>query len=94
MALIQAGKIVSAGPVAGLLGGESQQCELLFRGIGIDLVKQKFPSLMDVRALPNEIRALCEPGEKLNHVLRALVEARAEIVAVVPIRPSLENYFT
>ena len=96
MALIQGGKIVSAGPVAHLLGGEASRCEVSFRGMTVDQVKQSaaLGVLRDLRVLPQEISAFCDPGEQLGAVMRELIAQKAEIISVVPVRPSLESYFS
>jgi ABC-2 type transport system ATP-binding protein len=90
--LINRGKIIASGPIGSLLAQGPIQTEVAFSGIGMDKVS-KIREFMSVREIPNGVRALLPGQDAVGTVLGKLLEHKAQILWVTPIRPSLEDLF-
>ncbi|CAM6055001.1 unnamed protein product [Sphagnum tenellum] len=88
VALIRKGKIIRSGSVSELLVQESQTIEIGFSGVDIQL--PEFKSLIKI---PEGFRAQILGQKDVNQVLPKLLEKKAQILWVQPVRSSLEDLF-
>lgn len=94
IALIRKGRLVGCGAIGKFLSQGPARTEIAFSGITLEESSQlaKFESL---RALPDKaVRATVSNSEKVNSILKKLLEKEARILCVNPIRPSLESLFS
>jgi ABC-2 type transport system ATP-binding protein len=100
VALIQKGKLIGSGTVESLLskaatgnGAAVQKAELAVSGVSAMLL-QKIEGV-EVRELPDGLRATAANQEALDRALRATLETKGgRVLSVTPVRPSLEELFT
>jgi ABC-2 type transport system ATP-binding protein len=92
VAVIQKGRLISSGSLSRLLAPGEQRTEVAFDGLS-DEAWARVPGLSEARRFPDGVKAVVQGGEALDRALRALVESRARILWVTPLRPTLESLF-
>jgi ABC-2 type transport system ATP-binding protein len=91
VALIERGRIKGSGPIRTFLPESKTHYEIAFEGLSREDV-EKFRFFENIRQIPEGIRAqILAP--QVEQVLSALLERRAKILWVNPVRPSLESFF-
>ena len=100
--LIESGKVIGCGTIAEVLsskhisGAESSRTEVAFSGSGVDqarLLANSIPGFEFDSQIPEGYRGFVAGTAALQPVIRALLDNRAEILWVLPVRPSLEALF-
>jgi ABC-2 type transport system ATP-binding protein len=92
VALIQKGKLIGCGPIGQFLAQGPLQTELAFSGVGLEQVRG-WSEFTSVREMPDGIKAVVPGQEAAQSALAKLIAAKAQILWVTPIRPSLESLF-
>jgi ABC-2 type transport system ATP-binding protein len=92
VAVIQKGKLVGQGSLQNLLAPREHQVEIAFAGLD-DPQVARLPGLQGTRRFPDGVKATVSGQAALDAAVRALTEARAQVLWVTPIRPSLESLF-
>jgi ABC-2 type transport system ATP-binding protein len=88
VALIQKGRIIGCGPISNFLHSNAELIEIAFSGVKINL--PQFESIVEI---PIGFRALVTGQKGLDEALPKLLEKKAKILSVQPVRPSLEDLF-
>jgi ABC-2 type transport system ATP-binding protein len=94
IALIRKGRLIGYGAIKMFLAKGPLHTEIAFSGIGIEEASglAKFES---IRILPHKgILAVLSNSDKINSLLKKLVEKEARVLWVNPIQPSLEDLFS
>ncbi|OFZ78806.1 MAG: hypothetical protein A2583_09635 [Bdellovibrionales bacterium RIFOXYD1_FULL_53_11] len=92
VAVINKGRMIGCGPIGEFLSKGPVKTEIAFAGVdaaaarGIDGLEQ-------VREMPDGIRALVPGQEAVGRALTQLLDLKARILWVNPVRPSLEEIF-
>jgi ABC-2 type transport system ATP-binding protein len=91
VALIEKGKIKGSGPIRKFLSEKDTQYEVVFSGLAAEQARASglFETL---REIPEGIRGQVSALE-VDRVLGFLLEKKAKLLWVNPIRPSLESFF-
>ena len=92
VAMIRKGELVGCGSMSHYLSRSVNPVEIAFSG----LETARVPSVAKfslVRETPEGIRATVESDRDVDETLRKLLDAKAKILWVNPIRPSLEDAF-
>jgi ABC-2 type transport system ATP-binding protein len=92
IALIEKGRILSCGPIGQFLGQGPLHTEIGFSGIPGDIA-EKIAEFTSFRQMPDGYRASVTGQDAVSVVLGNLLKAKAKILWVTPIRPSLEGLF-
>jgi ABC-2 type transport system ATP-binding protein len=92
VALIQKGKLLGCGPIGGFLSKGPLQTEIAFSGVDVRSAEAS-GKFLNVRAMPDGIRALVSGQDSVTLALQDLLARKAKILWVNPIRPSLETFF-
>jgi ABC-2 type transport system ATP-binding protein len=92
VALIQKGKMIGCGPIGELLSQGPIQTEIAFSGVEISNASE-WPEFQNFRKIPDGTRAVVQSQDAVEESLKKLLKAKARILWVNPIRPSLENIF-
>lgn len=90
--LIHKGKLIGCGPIGQFLSKGPLQTEIAFQ-CGRAEVIQALPEVLNFRQMPDGCRVIVESQSAVNAVLEKLIQHKAQIFWVSPIRPSLETYF-
>ncbi len=90
--IIQKGKIVSCGPIRQFLSQETERIELGFSGVKVSQLKE-ISHLTSVRELSEGMQGVVIGKDNVNPVIEKLIQQKAEIKWVTPVRPSLESFF-
>lgn len=92
VALIRSGRLVGYGPIGQFLSQGPLQVEIGLSGVNMENARalQGFDS---VREIPDGIRGVAAGQEAVDRVLQHVISARATVLWVTPIRPSLEELF-
>ncbi|MGZ3689225.1 MAG: ABC transporter ATP-binding protein [Bdellovibrionota bacterium] len=91
VALIQKGKLLGCGPIGGFLAEGPLQTEVAFTGITAEKAREL--GIAAPREIPDGVRATLSGQTEVGSVLLKLLQAKAQVLWVTPIRPSLESYF-
>lgn len=92
VALIRDGRLIGCGRIGQFLAQGPLQTEVAFSGMGMEQASG-MPELASCRQIPDGIRAVVSGQTAVNQVLEKLIQAKATVLWVTPIRPSLENLF-
>jgi len=91
--VIQKGKLIGSGPVHQFLNQDmGAQTEIGFVGLNRQQI-DTIPEFLSCREAPDVCRALVSGQQAVHQAVVRLLELKATIVWVTPIRPSLENLF-
>ncbi len=94
VALIQKGRIIGCGPIAGFLRPNTELIEIAFSGLKMDSTNpESFFEKKSLNNIPAGMRGLVKGQHGVNEVLPKLLEMKANILWVQPLRPSLEDLF-
>ncbi len=92
VAMIEKGRLIGCGPIGQFLAMGKVQTEIAFKGVSLSEV-EKFTDFESIRQIPDGIRAMVSSQEAVSRALALLLRARAQILWVTPVRPSLESFF-
>ncbi len=92
VAMIRKGELIGCGSVNQFLSRESNPVEIGFSRLPLEQAKG-LGAFSVMREMSEGIRGTVPKEKDVDGVLRALLEARASILWVNPIRPSLEDAF-
>lgn len=92
VAVIQKGKLVGCGPIGKFLSQGPVQTEIGFSGVDEKVAKSCVGG-SQVTILPEGFKTVISELNQVNGTLQKLIEARASIMWVNPLRPSLESIF-
>jgi ABC-2 type transport system ATP-binding protein len=90
--LIQKGRLIGCGPIGQFLASGPLLNEVAFSGISLEKAKT-MGEFVSIRPMPDGIRAIVPSQTAVAELLKKLLEAKAHILWVQPIRPSLEEFF-
>jgi ABC-2 type transport system ATP-binding protein len=90
VALLRAGRLVSAGPLGELLGLDMEHLEVLVAGLARDAPGLEVATRVD--AVGDRLR-LAVAEKDLGRVVLAVEAAKGRVLSVQPVRQSLEDYF-
>ena len=91
IALIEKGRLKGFGPIQSFLPPSETNFEIAFAGIARSAAEQ-MALFENLREMPEGIRAQIR-APQVDRVLSALLEKKAHILWVNPVRPSLESHF-
>jgi ABC-2 type transport system ATP-binding protein len=91
VALIQKGRIKGCGPIKGFLSQGEDETEIVFSGKSKEEIS-KLGIFTLVREIPDGLKVQL-PTRDVNQAVSKLMEMKASLLWVSPIRPSLESYF-
>jgi ABC-2 type transport system ATP-binding protein len=91
IALIEKGRIKGFGPIQSFLPTNETSLEIAFAGVSKAAAEQ-MEFFENLREMPEGIRAQIR-APQVDQVLTALLQKKAHILWVNPVRPSLESHF-
>ncbi len=91
--LISKGQMVRTGKVAELLSERSGGTEVWLEGESAPKGAESWTGVDSVRVTPDGVRLLARSGTDLGALVTELRSQGAKLRAVLPVRPSLEDYF-
>lgn len=92
IAVIRQGRLVGCGPIGRFLAQGPLQTEIGFAGAGEEVLGT-VDGILSRRTMPDGIRITVSGQAAVAAALSRLLEARARILWVTPLRPSLESLF-
>jgi len=93
VAWIQKGKVMGCGPIGSFLAQGPLRTEIAFSGPKLEQWSQ-FPEFISIRKNSEGLRGTVEGQVGVDRVLFQLMQEKAKILWVTPIRMSLEDLFT
>jgi ABC-2 type transport system ATP-binding protein len=92
VAMIRKGEMIGCGKVSQFLDRDSTPIEVAFSGVAIEAART-LGRFSQIREMSEGIRATLPSDHDVEDTLRVLLERKAKILWVNPIRPSLEDAF-
>ena len=93
VAILREGKVVVSGALRSLLRGDVIRTEVMLAGVGADLESALVEKGFTVNRRPDLVLIDVEGEGRVGEVLRAALDAGAQVVEVTPKRETLEDLF-
>lgn len=93
VAIIKKGDLISSGDIETYLEKEELGYEIQCSGISTADFKSLASDLKSIREIPDGILAVVNNYGSAQNMLSKLIERKAKILSMTPIRPSLEEFF-
>ncbi len=93
VAILREGKVVVSGALRSLLRGDVIRTEVMLAGVGADLESALVEKGFTVNRRPDLVLVDVEGEGRVGEVLRAALDAGAQVVEVTPKRETLEDLF-
>lgn len=90
--LIQKGKLIGCGSIGKFLAQGPIQTEVAFTGMPLEQAKS-MGAFVSLREIPDGVRGIVSSQDGVTSVLQHLLQQKAQVLWISPIRPSLEGFF-
>lgn len=92
VAIIRKGELMECGPVSKFLSEKEEVMEVAFSGITLSEA-EKITPFVSIREMPEGVRGIVKNQSSVQSLLKGLMDRKAQVLWVNPIRPSLEDLF-